>query len=75
MELLVRKDPKEHLCYVSEAAVLCCFHNYPSVYWCPRQESNLYLALRRGLLYPFNYKDLILMSNLDYHFVFRRHYI
>lgn len=25
--------------------------------WCPQQESNLQLALRRGSLYPFNYGD------------------
>ena len=25
--------------------------------WCPHQESNLELALRRGPLYPFNYED------------------
>ncbi len=26
--------------------------------WCPQQESNLQLALRRGSLYPFNYGDV-----------------
>ncbi len=26
---------------------------------CSRQESNLQLALRRGLLYPFNYENLL----------------
>ena len=25
--------------------------------WCPRQESNLYLPLRRGPFYPLNYED------------------
>ena len=25
--------------------------------WCPRQESNLYLPLRRGPFYPLNYGD------------------
>lgn len=25
--------------------------------WYPQQESNLYLALRRGLFYPLNYED------------------
>jgi hypothetical protein len=25
--------------------------------WCPRQESNLHLSLRRAPFYPLNYKD------------------
>ena len=29
------------------------------VFWRPHRESNPELALRRGLLYPFNYEDKI----------------
>ena len=25
--------------------------------WCPREESNLHLILRRDLLYPLSYRD------------------
>jgi hypothetical protein len=31
--------------------------------WCPQQESNLHLILRRDLLYPFNYGDIAIYSN------------
>lgn len=27
-------------------------------FWCPRQESNLYLGLRSALFYPLNYGDV-----------------
>src|SRR5437899_6962663 len=27
------------------------------LFWCPRQESNLYLSLRRTPFYPLNYED------------------
>lgn len=28
-----------------------------AIEWCPRQESNLHLSLRRAPFYPLNYKD------------------
>lgn len=34
--------------------------NQDLIIWCPHRESNLELALRRHLLYPFNYEDLML---------------
>ena len=30
--------------------------------WSPRQESNLYLALRRHLFYPLNYGEIDLVT-------------
>ena len=30
--------------------------------WSPRQESNLYLALRRHLFYPLNYGERIVLT-------------
>ena len=33
-------------------------------FWHPQQESNLQLALRRGLLYPFNYESKCVSSYL-----------
>jgi hypothetical protein len=30
---------------------------HETVFWCPRQESNLYLSLRRTPFYPLNYED------------------
>ncbi len=32
-------------------------HSYLFLCWRPRQESNLYLSLRRTLFYPLNYGD------------------
>lgn len=32
-------------------------------FWRPQQESNLQLALRRGLLYPFNYGDVAIKAD------------
>ena len=31
--------------------------------WSPRQESNLYLALRRRSFYPLNYEEGVFFSN------------
>jgi hypothetical protein len=31
--------------------------------WCPQQESNLYLILRRNLFYPLNHRDLYLAES------------
>ena len=33
--------------------------------WCPRQESNLHLSLRRALLYPFNYGGIVQNYNSE----------
>jgi hypothetical protein len=33
--------------------------------WCPQQESNLYLILRRNLFYPLNYRDKDWCHELD----------
>jgi hypothetical protein len=37
---------------------MCC----RTCYWSPRQESNLYLALRRHLFYPLNYGERIALT-------------
>lgn len=37
----------------------------PFMPWRPQQESNLQLALRRGLLYPFNYEDTALIISVQ----------
>ncbi len=34
-----------------------CAASKASLRWSPRQESNLYLALRRHLFYPLNYGE------------------
>ena len=31
--------------------------------WCPQQESNLYLILRRNLFCPLNYGDLFIVTS------------
>jgi hypothetical protein len=37
--------------------------------WSPRQESNLYLALRRHLFYPLNYGEVTFYFNLGSDFL------
>jgi hypothetical protein len=37
--------------------------------WSPRQESNLYLALRRHLFYPLNYREATFYFNLGSEFL------